>query len=65
LNATSSSQASFTGPQVELPDCIELEEATPELQQEVSQLDAAYQAIFSTWQTENAKQQVIIQQSEH
>jgi len=65
LNATSSTQASFTGPQPELSDCIEMEEATPELQQKVIQLDSAYQAVFSTWQTENAKQQAIIQQSEH
>lgn len=65
VNATATARASFSGPPEELSDCLALEKVTPELQQETDQLKAAYQAVFSTWQTENAKQQTIIQQSQH
>ena len=41
-----------------------MESATPILQKQVSQLLAAYQGLFATWQAENAKQQQIITQSD-
>lgn len=65
LNATSTTRVSFTGPEAELDDCIKVENATPGLSNEVSQLLAAYQNLFSTWQVENQKQQEIIVQSQH
>lgn len=65
LNATVSLQAAFTGPPAELSSCLALEKATPALQQEADQIEAAYQAVFSTWKLERVKQQAIVEQSEH
>jgi hypothetical protein len=65
LNATTATKSAFSGPPAELDDCIELENATPALESEVTQLVSAYENVFSTWKTENQKQQAIIRQSEH
>jgi len=65
LNATEANRGTFNGPEAELDDCIELENATPTLEREVGQLMDAYQNVFATWNTENGKQQTIIQDSQH
>lgn len=64
IGATSADQAVFGGPPQLLQDCIAMENATPALKGQVNRLLAAYQALFARWQTENAKQQQIIAQSE-
>jgi hypothetical protein len=64
IGATSAGQATFNGPPQLLQDCIAMESATPTFKGQVNQLLAAYQALFATWQAENAKQQQIITQSE-
>jgi hypothetical protein len=65
LNATEATKGSFNGPEAELEDCIELLNATPAFERQVSQLMDAYQNVFTTWETENQKQQTIIQESLH
>lgn len=64
LNATPSAHVAFTGPPTLLTACEELENATPTMQKETDQLEAAYQAVFTAWQAENSKQKALIQQGQ-
>jgi len=55
LNATERAATFFDGPRTELEDCLALQQATPILERQVSQLLNAYQNVFATWDLENKK----------
>jgi hypothetical protein len=64
LNATLTTEPSFNGPKAELDDCLKLENATPQFENQVQRLIVAYRNVFATWNAENRKQQIIIRESQ-